>query len=191
MTLRRLAPALSLLAVLALAACGSATDSGGSPSDSAGDSSATDDTTDDTTDGATDETPEGPLNAADLPIEAGANGIDLPAGIDAPTDGAPGAAWTAQDGYLYVVTFGSSSCPRVAEGDATLEGSDVVVTFQKIDENKPCTMDLRAWTTVVKAPDGVDEAADVTVRLDEAGTVVVPPRAAAGQVGEAAWVAQS
>jgi hypothetical protein len=184
--LRRITPVLSLVAVLALAACGTATDSGGSPAES----SAAQDTT--PTDDTMDETPEGPMNAADLPIEAGANGVDLPAGIDAPSAlGVPGAAWTAQDGYLYVVTFGSSSCPSIADGDATLEGSDVVVTFQKIDENKPCTMDLRAWTTVVKAPEGVDESADVTVRLDEAGSVVVPPRAAAGQVGDAAWVAES
>ncbi|RXR25059.1 hypothetical protein EQW78_06270 [Oerskovia turbata] len=186
-SLRRLAPAVSLVALLALTACGTDTDSGGNTSDTP---SAEESTADETT--PADESPEAPLDAADLPIEAGANGVDLPAGIDAPTAlGVPGAAWTAQDGYLYVVTFGSSTCPHIAEGDATLDGSDVVVTFQKVDETKPCTMDLRPWTTVVKAPEGVDESADVTVRLDEAGSVVLTPRAAAGQVGEAAWVAQS
>lgn len=183
-SLRRLAPAVSLVALLALAACGTATDSGGNASDSPSESTAEEST-------PADETPAEPLDATDLPIEAGANGVDLPAGIDAPTNGASGAAWTAENGYLYVVTFGSSTCPSIAEGEATLEGSDVVVTFQKVEENKPCTMDLRAWTTVVKAPEGVDESADVSVRLDEAGTVVLTPRAAAGQVGEAAWVEQS
>ncbi|MFF2623591.1 hypothetical protein [Oerskovia jenensis] len=185
-SLRRLAPAVSLVALLALTACGTATDSGGDASDTP---SASESAADETT--PSDESPEAPLNAADLPVEAGANGVDLPAGIDAPTTGGTGAAWTAQDGYLYVVTFGSSTCPSIAEGDATLDGSDVVVTFQKVDETKPCTMDLRPWTTVVKAPEGVDESADVTVRLDEAGSVVLTPRAAAGQVGDAVWVAQS
>ena len=184
-SLRRLAPALSLVALLALAACGTDTDSGGNASDAPSTQESPDEST------PPDETSEAPQDAADLPIEAGINGVDLPAGVDAPTSGGTGAAWTAQDGYLYVVTFGSSTCPRIAEGDATLDGSDVVVTFQKVDETKPCTMDLRPWTTVVKAPEGVDESADVTVRLDEAGTVVLAPRAAAGQVGEAAWVAQS
>jgi len=183
-SLRRLAPAVSLVALLALTACGTDTDSGGS-SPTAEESSSAEETT------PSEETPEAPLNAADLPIEAGANGVDLPDGIDPPSNGGTGAAWTAEDGYLYVVTFGSSTCPTVAEGEATLEGSDVVVTFEKVEDNKPCTMDMRAWTTVVKAPEGVDESADVTVKLDEAGSVVLTPRAAAGQVGEAAWVEQS
>ncbi|MGW6005183.1 hypothetical protein ACWFNS_05130 [Oerskovia enterophila] len=182
-SLRRLAPAVSLVALLALTACGTDTDSGGTtPTE---ESSSAEETT------PSEEAPEAPLNAADLTIEAGANGVDLPDGIDAPSNGGTGAAWTAEDGYLYVVTFGSSTCPTVAEGEATLEGSDVVVTFEKVEDNKPCTMDMRAWTTVVKAPEGVDESADVTVKLDEAGSVVLTPRAAAGQVGEAAWVEQS
>ena len=183
-SLRRLAPAVSLVALLALTACGTDTDSGGS-SPAAEESSSAEETT------PSEETPEAPLNAADLPIEAGANGVDLPDGIDPPSNGGTGAAWTAEDGYLYIVTFGSSTCPTVAEGEATLEGSDVVVTFEKVEDNKPCTMDMRAWTTVVKAPEGVDESADVTVKLDEAGSVVLTPRDAAGQVGEAAWVEQS
>ncbi|MEK8225946.1 hypothetical protein NKG05_07560 [Oerskovia sp. M15] len=112
--------------------------------------------------------PEAPVSAADLTIEAGANGVDLPDGFDSQLDGGPGAAWTAEDGYLYVFTVGSSTCPTVAEGDATLVGSDVVVTFEDVDDDKPCTMDMRGWTTVVKAPEGVDESADVTVKLDEA-----------------------
>ncbi len=182
-SLRRLAPAVSLVALLALTACGTDTDSGGTtPTE---ESSSAEETT------PAEETPEALPNAADLTIEAGANGVDLPDGIDAPSNGGTGAAWTAEDGYLYVVTFGSSTCPTVAEGEATLEGSDVVVTFEKVEDNKPCTMDMRAWTTVVKAPEGVDESADVTVKLDEAGSVVLTPRAAAGQVGEAAWVEQS
>lgn len=183
-SLRRLAPAVSLVALLALTACGTDTDSGGS-SPTAEESSSAEETT------PSEDTPEAPLNAADLPIEAGANGVDLPDGIDPPSNGGTGAAWTAEDGYLYVVTFGSSTCPTVAEGEATLEGSDVVVTFEKVEDDKPCTMDMRGWTTVVKAPEGVDESADVTVKLDEAGSVVLTPRAAAGQVGEAAWVEQS
>lgn len=128
-SLRRLAPALSLVAVLALAACGTATDSGG---DSSGTPGAEESTTDETTPADdSSETAQTPIAAADLPIEAGANGIEPPAGIDAPTNGGTGAAWTAEDGYLYVVTFGSSTCPRIADGEATLDGSDVVVTFEE------------------------------------------------------------
>ena len=129
-SLRRLAPAVSLVALLTLSACGTATDSGGNASDTPSESGVEEST-------PPDESPTEPLDAADLPIEAGANGIELPAGVDAPKNGGTGAAWTAQDGYLYVMTFGSSTCPNIAEGDATLDGSDVVVTFQKVAENKP------------------------------------------------------
>ena len=145
--LRRLAPLAPLAALLTLTACASTPAAGTAP---AGPVAAPDLGSVEVV--AADSGLDAELAAAILPAEAGANGIELPAGIEAPTLGGTGAAWAEQEGYLYVMTFGSSTCPGIAEGAAALEGGNVVVTFQEVEENKPCTMDLRAWTTVVKAP---------------------------------------
>ena len=168
-SLRRLAPALSLVALLALAACGTDTDSGGNASDAPSTQESPDEST------PPDETSEAPQDAADLPIEAGVNGVDLPAGVDAPTSGGTGAAWTAQDGYLYVVTFGSSSCPMTPvdfewdETDRTLRFS-----FGRRDgtDERPCTLDTMPSTSVVVVP-GLPADEPVTIRTG-AEDVVLP-----------------
>jgi hypothetical protein len=188
-----LALALGLLvAAPGLAACASDTDGGGSddpatsvePSDQPSEEPS-EGGTDDTGPGAT--TPSLAPDAGDMPLEAGARGAGLPPGVDAPAEGGTGAAWSAEPGLLYVVTFGSSGCPLVAEPDAALQGSDVTVTFVDVPADTACTMDYAPATSVVAVPDGVDASADVTVVLGDRGSVVVPP-ARDGATGEAAWV---
>ncbi|KFD44648.1 hypothetical protein IU11_00410 [Cellulosimicrobium sp. MM] len=123
-----------------------------------------------------------------MDVVAGAHGKGLPPGADAPTEGGTGAAWSAEPGLLLVVTFGSSSCPLLAEDDAAVEGSDVVVSFVDIPADTACTMDYVPATSVVAVPDDVDTSADVSVVLGDRGTVVVPPPAE-GAAGEFAWTA--
>lgn len=126
----------------------------------------------------------------DVTLAAGAVGDGLPAGTEEPdATGVPGAGWTAEDGLLYVVTYGSSTCPLVAEPDATVSASgSVVVTFVPLPDS-PCTMDLVPTTSVVEVPSEVDAAAPVAVDLGEAGTVDVEPRPSAGTAGPIAWAA--
>ena len=175
------------LAASTLAACATSTDGGGD--DMTSESPSDDSTTDETTAEPTEGTPSMAPDAASMPIEAGATGKGLPSGVDGLTEGGTGAAWSAEPGLLYVVTYGSSTCPLVAEPDATVQGSDVVVTFVEIPADSVCTMDLVPATSVVAVPDDVDASAEVTAVLGDQGSVVVPP-AVDGATGEAAWVEQ-
>lgn len=186
------------LAVLGLAACASATEGGGDGGADGGATTSPPGATDEPSDGPTWEDPsqsgdegEPPAlapDAAAMPLEAGAHGRGLPPGLDAPVDGGTGAAWSAEPGLLYVVTYGSSSCPLVAEPEAAVRDGAVVVTFVEIPPDTVCTMDYVPATSVVAVPSEVDASAEVSVELEGEGTVVVPP-AAQGATGAAAWVA--
>lgn len=190
----RVGAALALAATVALlGACASGTDGGGDGTSATeettepdGDDPSTDPSTE-PTDDATDEQ-QGLPDAATMDVVAGAHGKGLPPGADAPTEGGTGAAWSAEPGLLLVVTFGSSTCPLLAEDDAAVEGSDVVVSFVDIPADTACTMDYVPATSVVAVPDDVDTSADVSVVLGDRGTVVVPPPAE-GAAGEFAWTA--
>jgi hypothetical protein len=181
---------LSMLVGLALAgstlaACASSTDGGGD--ETASESPSDDGTGGETTSEPTGDAPSMAPDAATMTIEAGATGKGLPSGVDGPTEGGTGAAWSAEQGLLYVITYGSSTCPLVAEPDATVQGTEVVVTFVEIPEDAVCTMDLVPATSVVAVPDDVDASAEVTAVLGDQGSVVVPP-AVDGATGEVAWV---
>ncbi|MDM7853473.1 hypothetical protein [Cellulomonas alba] len=136
-------------------------------------------------------TPAAPTTRAaidDVPLAGGASGAGLPPGAEAGSMGGPGAGWTAQDGLLYVVTYGSSTCPILAESPATSTGTTLVVTLTS-PSSGPCTMDLAPTTSVVAVPDAVDESAPVRVDLGHDQVVTVAPRPAAGAAGPIAWVA--
>ncbi|MFC8921217.1 hypothetical protein [Cellulosimicrobium sp. NPDC057127] len=199
----RPAPALAVggvLAVLVLAACASPTEGGGTTDDVR---TSNPDASQEPSDGPTWETPgEGGDDGADqdengvprlapdaagMPLEAGARGRGLPPGVDGPVDGGTGAAWSAEPGLLYVVTYGSSGCPTVAEPDASVRDGEVVVTFVDIPPDVACTMDFVPATSVVEVPDEVDASTEVRVVLGDQGTVVVPP-AVEGRTGPVAWV---
>ncbi|OLT48912.1 hypothetical protein BJF88_16520 [Cellulosimicrobium sp. CUA-896] len=194
------------LAVLALAACASPTEGGGTSGDA---TTSAPEESPEPTDGPTWETPGGgdgdgdgeggdggasgvptlAPDAAGMPLEPGAHGRGLPPGVDGPVDGGTGAAWSAEPGLLYVVTYGSSGCPLVAEPDASVRGGEAVVTFVDIPQDVACTMDFVPATSVVGVPAEVDPAAEVRVVLGDRGTVLVPP-ATAGSTGPAVWVEQ-
>lgn len=133
---------------------------------------------------------EGPPAAVDdIVPAAGAVGLGVPSSAVPPDDsGSPGAGWTAADGLLYVVTFGSSTCPLLTEPDATESGGTVTVAFVPLPDG-PCTMDFVPTTSVVQVPSSVDQSAPVPVDLGGAGTVTVEPRPSSDEAGPIAWAA--
>jgi hypothetical protein len=111
----------------------------------------------------------------DLELTAGSSALDLPPGAgEQPADAAAGAARTSDDTLLYVVTFGSSTCPQVADATAEAAGADAVeVTFPEPGDG-PCTADFVPSTTVVALPDSVDPGSDLTVTIGTWGVVTLP-----------------
>ncbi|MCA5892185.1 hypothetical protein LEP48_02325 [Isoptericola sp. NEAU-Y5] len=114
----------------------------------------------------------------------------LPDGVEGTMSSPAGAGWSAEPGLLYVVTFGSSSCPRVAAGEAVWDdaGEAVVVTVQDPPADAICTMDYSPTTSFTAVPDDVEEGAPVMVRLGDDGEVEVQPRSQDGANGPVAWL---
>ncbi|GAB4084655.1 hypothetical protein GCM10028784_12850 [Myceligenerans cantabricum] len=156
---------------------------GSTPSDSAG----TGDEESDMGDSTRNVRPKVEAKAID-PLEAGATGTGLPKGLEGSTSSSAGAAWSPEAGLIYVVTNDSSSCPIIAEPEASDEGGEVVVGLLPRQDGM-CTADWVPTTSVVQVPDGVDDGAAVAVRLGEKGTVDLPARETDGETGAIAWVA--
>jgi hypothetical protein len=80
----------------------------------------------------------------------------------------------AEAGRMYVVTFGSSSCPKVPTGVSASADNRLTVRAKPISDG-PCTMDIRPTTSLVDVPAGIDDSKPVEVTID--GVVsVLPPR---------------
>lgn len=180
---------------LLMAACADSSGAGGSGGEAEPTSSATSPTPDASPTeepSASPSLPEGGLPSFDeVAVVAGASGRGLPAGVDGTMESPAGVGWSTEAGLLNVVTYGSSSCPTIAEADATGDGQKVVVALVPPAANAICTMDYVPTTTVVAAPDGTDSAAPVTVTLGDLGAVEVLPPAADGEAGKMAWVTPS
>jgi hypothetical protein len=129
----------------------------------------------------------GPATQSPTPVVAlvaGSSVVGLPDGLASPpVDAVAGAARTEDDTLLYVVTYGSGSCPGVADATTTDPGDGTVaVTFPEPGDG-PCTMDWVPATTVVALPDGVASDGELTVQIGDLGQVTLP----AGS-DEPAWV---
>ena len=98
----------------------------------------------------------------------------LPDGADPPADQQPYATW-GDVGTLLVVTWGSSRCPRLPVSVQLDEPHTLVVRTDLYLPGGPCTRDFVPTTAVVAVPDGLDDSAPVTVRLDDAESEL-PPR---------------
>lgn len=164
MARRRTPSALAAAFVVAalLTACG-----GGGDTPAAEDTAAAD---------AATTAPASPSPDATLALVAGSTVVGLPDGVVPPADlSAPaGAARTSDDALLHVVTFGSSTCPAVADPTATAaDDGGVAVTFPEPADG-PCTMDYVPATTVVALPDGTPADQDLTVTIGTWGQVVLP-----------------
>lgn len=119
--------------------------------------------------------PSSPEVADELELTAGSTIVGLPKSLGPnPADATAGAARTSDDTLIYVVTFGSSSCPMVAEPTAQLAGDGAVeVAFPELGVGA-CTSDFVPSTTVVALPDEVDPEADLTVTIGVLGEIVLP-----------------
>ncbi|WP_460885672.1 hypothetical protein [Promicromonospora xylanilytica] len=136
--------------------------------------------------------------AADMEIEAGSSGRGLPPGLEGNTNSTVGVAWAPEAGLLYVVTNGSSSCPTLAEPEATIgaggkapgvAAADGVLSVRLVPpSNGICTMDFVPTTTVVEAPAETDTGQPVPVMLGDKGKVELQPRGAEGEPGPVAWL---
>ncbi|GAB3175359.1 hypothetical protein GCM10027059_48910 [Myceligenerans halotolerans] len=186
----------ALLACAVLVGCAGAETTGGSP-DAPGDEQTTAGSTPSDTAGTGDEESDmddGPRNIrpktdakAIDPLVAGATGRGLPEGLEGSTSSPAGAAWSPEPGLIYVVTNDSSSCPIIAEQEATDEGGEVVVGLLPRQDGM-CTMDWVPTTSVVQVPDSVEDGASVPVHLGDKGTLELPARETDGEPGPIAWV---
>jgi hypothetical protein len=157
---------LALTVVGVLAACSSGS-SGSSPDDEGSPSAAAETPADKD---ATAAAPSGDL-------EPGSSSLGYPETLGdtlLDAEAAAGLAWTTDPTLLYVITLGSSTCPVVAEPDATGDAAGVVVSFVPIPADTACTMDLVPTTTVVALPDGIGPDVDLTVDLDGIGSATLP-----------------
>lgn len=116
-----------------------------------------------------------PATPEPLTLTAGSTVVGLPDDLAAPpADVSAGAARTTDPALLYVVTFGSSTCPVVADPTATSTGEGAVeITFPEPGDGI-CTQDYVPATTVVALPDGVDGAGELTVAVGSWGEVTLP-----------------
>lgn len=111
-----------------------------------------------------------------LALTAGSSVVGLPEGVAAPPAGAvAGASRTTDPSLIYVITFGSSTCPMVADPDAVPTGaagaSEVEITFPE-PTGGACTADYVPATTVVALPE--EPTGDLRVLLGPAGDVTLP-----------------
>ncbi|GAA1717860.1 hypothetical protein GCM10009809_12230 [Isoptericola hypogeus] len=190
--------ALGAVTVLALfaAACAAPEPSGGSGSSPG--STSTGKPSDGTASPA-DPSAEPTADATDAPLpdagtaspEPGSPVRGLPDGVEGTMESRAGAGWAPAAGQLYVVTYGSSTCARVAEPEAAWDDAHetVVVTIQEPAADAICTMDYVPTTSLVVVPGDVADTAPVAVRLGDDGPLEVAPRAAAGETGPMAWLA--
>jgi hypothetical protein len=103
----------------------------------------------------------------------------VPKGGLPPTCGAPSTqtcvAW-ADDHSIYVITWGSGSCPMIptsvdAKGDQEVVIRTVDHDFFKGDN--ACTTDLATTTSVVRVPETIDRSKILTVDVDDASTLLL------------------
>jgi hypothetical protein len=113
-------------------------------------------------------------------LAAGAHWRGLPSSFGEPgTVHGAGVGWTSDDTLLYVVLWGSSTCPPVAVSPATRsgDGAIAVVTDTARYRGKACTADLVPTTTVVALPTGAVPGAAVPVLVDGHGPAHLPAAA--------------
>ena len=92
----------------------------------------------------------------------------VPDGVDASGE-SPAGIVVGADGLIRVITFGSSSNPRIVHG-ATATGQTVEVDIRDVP-GRPATRDYSPTTSAFVLPDGVDPAEPVTFALGQLGTV--------------------
>lgn len=180
--------AVTLTGVLALTACtpprGADTDATADPTTAetstpeatpSEEGTATDDSTDDATP-ATDPT------SSDEVFESVRG---LPEGVtEGPAETQGGVGWNETGDELYVITYGSSTCPLVP---VAVRQADAMVEIDLAQAGGAvCTMDFVPTTTIVQGPAELDPLQAVTARLGDLGQVTVPNATTPPAIG---WLA--
>lgn len=99
----------------------------------------------------------------------------LPQGMSIPKDrrdgSKPWAAWAGQR-TIYVMTWGSGSCPRLPTTVKAIDADQVTIHTEEIFYRKDavCTADLAVTTSVVRLPSTVTAAHRLLVRIDRSTT---------------------
>jgi hypothetical protein len=81
----------------------------------------------------------------------------------------PRAAW-AGPGRVYVLTYGSSSCPSIPTSVNAHDAHQLVIKTVEHDlyeQDDACTADLGPTTSVVEIPEEIDEHHAVLVEIDD------------------------
>jgi hypothetical protein len=81
--------------------------------------------------------------------------------------------WTGP-GRMYLVTYGSGSCPKLPTSVSATGGNQLTITTASTSDG-PCTMDFGPTTSVVDVPPGIDETKPMQVTVDGVASTV-PPR---------------
>jgi hypothetical protein len=111
-----------------------------------------------------------------------------------PFEARAGAAWSGDPGVLWIVTWGSSSCPLVVDSVTILPGPapgpNYQLSFVPYPAQTPCTADLAPTTSAVQWSGGSE--ATIYLFLDGIGTLTLEPRdanaVAQGAPGPATWL---
>ncbi len=102
-----------------------------------------------------------PVSVAVDTSAGGPPGFDGSGGL---LNGEPSAIWISGRRQFAIVTFGSSSCAPVPISISASDETHVAITFVR-SPNSPCTADMAPTTHQFAVPQGVDAAAEVTVKV--------------------------
>jgi hypothetical protein len=104
-------------------------------------------------------------------------GLAVPAGQENPRTQKPWAAWAAPDS-IYVMTWGSGSCPRIPSSVKAAEAGLVLISTAEHDfhsNDNVCTADLAVTTSLVRLPSTVDATHALVVQIDGTSTHLAAP----------------
>jgi hypothetical protein len=76
-------------------------------------------------------------------------------------------------GQMYLVTYGSGSCPKLPTDVTAAAGNRLTITTAPSSDG-PCTMDFGPTTSFVDVPTGIDEKQPVQVTVDGVASSVAP-----------------
>lgn len=104
-------------------------------------------------------------------VESGSPDVGAPP--EQTVDAGPYAVW-GDPGELLVVTWGSSRCPQLPATVEVATPTAVAITTTLYLPGGPCTRDYVPTTSVLAAPEGLDETQTGEVTIDGSTTALDP-----------------
>lgn len=90
----------------------------------------------------------------------------LPEGSGDPVDEGPLVYWAETDETITVTTWGSSSCPAIADSIDVIDEQTVRILFVS-GSSGSCTADMAATTRVIRMPDDVESPLLVELEFED------------------------